>query len=87
LGDICIYPVDTHDAGGDAPACAGSAGFACILGGCSNDIGTAAVCTNGIWNCPTNSIPTTSCGGCTGNPPPGWVCGDGGWTHVDAGHD
>jgi hypothetical protein len=71
--------------GGGPGGCGGSPGFGCIYGDCGNDVGTTPVCANGTWSCPAGAIPSTSCGGCTGNPPPGYVCGDGGWIHVDAG--
>jgi len=69
--------------GADA-GCTGSPGFGCILGSCNNDVGTSAVCANGSWGCPAGSIPSTSCGGCIGDPPPNYVCGDGGWMRIDA---
>jgi hypothetical protein len=74
-----------RDAGPDGAGCVGTAGFGCIYGDCGSDVGTTAICLNGSWSCPTGAIPSTSCGGCTGNPPPGYVCGDGGWIQVDAG--
>jgi hypothetical protein len=84
----CLQPPNNQDAGGPDAACVGSAGFGCLFGGCRGDVGTAPVCSNGTFICPNGSTPTNSCGGCTGNPPPGWVCGDGGWTFVpDAGGD
>ena len=39
---------------------------------------------NGIWACPTGSTDSRTCGGCTGNPPPDYVCADGGWVRADA---
>ena len=70
---------------GSGGGCGSAAGFGCLFGGCQSDIGTAPVCANGIWSCPMGAIDTTSCGGCTGNPPPGYVCGNGGWVRVDRG--
>ena len=84
LGNTCVPTPANTDGGGDAPACSGSAGFICVLGSCSNDIGTTAVCTGAGWSCPMGSVDARGCGGCTGHPRPGYVCGDGGWTRVDA---
>jgi hypothetical protein len=57
----------------------------CLFEGCRGDTGTAAVCSNGDWVCPSGTTDPSTCGGCTGNPPPDFVCGDGGWIRVDAG--
>jgi hypothetical protein len=73
-----------RDAVADA-ACTGSAGFICLVGSCNNDVGLPAVCTNGAWTCPSGTINYMACSGCTGNPPPGYVCTDGGWFRADAG--
>lgn len=67
--------------------CTGSADFGCLFGGCRGDVGTSPICTNGAWSCPSGATDTRSCGGCTGNPPPDYVCGDGGSIHLDAGTD
>ena len=45
---------------------------------------TSPTCQNGAWVCPGGSVHPDSCGGCFGLMPPGYVCGDGGWTLVDA---
>jgi len=76
----CVTP-PSQDGGS---ACVGSAGFGCLYGGCRGDVGAAPVCMNGSWGCPAGAIDTRSCGGCIGNPPPNWECGDGGWFLPDA---
>lgn len=72
------------DGGSDAATCTGSTGFACLIGSCSNDVAMPATCRGGVWACPPGTVDTRSCHGCFGNPPPGWVCGDGGWMNPDA---
>jgi hypothetical protein len=72
------------DAGTDAATCAGTAAFACLIGACSNDVAMPATCRSGFWACRPGTVDTRSCRGCTGNPPPGWICGDGGWVNTDA---
>jgi hypothetical protein len=84
LGNTCVPTPTNTDGGGDAPACTGTAGFGCIAGSCSNDLFTTPICQSGSWSCPAGSIPSSTCGGCTGKPPRGYVCGDGGWIRVDA---
>jgi hypothetical protein len=54
-------------------------GFLCVVGSCANDIRSQPICINGEWACPAGSVDPRTCGGCTGNPPPGCTCGDGGW--------
>ena len=80
-----MQPPSNQDASVVDAACSGSAGFGCIFNSCNNDVGTAAICSNGTWACPGGAIDTRTCHGCTGNPPPGYVCGSNGWMRVDAG--
>ena len=69
----------------DAATCSGSAGFICLFNSCQNDIAAPATCKNGAWACPSGTVACS--GGCTGNPPPGWVCVGGVWARPDAGSD
>lgn len=77
---------DVFDAGvgctGQYPFCvAGSPGGVC------NDVGQAPTCSNGVWVCPSGTIPTSQCA-CFGVPPPGCTtCTSSGWLCSDGGRD
>ena len=52
----CVQPPSNQDAIVVDAACSGSAGFGCIFNSCNNDVGTAAICSNGTWACPGGAI-------------------------------
>jgi hypothetical protein len=55
------------------------------MGSCRSDVAIAAFCSDGAWTCAAGTVDPRGCGGCTGFPPFGYVCGDGGWVSADAG--
>jgi hypothetical protein len=61
--------------------------YSCIIGGCSHDVVTDPVCSDGTFVCPSGSVAQSSCGGCFGLIPPGCTCGDAGITCPDASTD
>jgi len=78
---------DDTDGGADAATCTGTPPFLCLFSSCQNDVGLPAMCNQGVWMCPGGTVDTRGCNGCTGNPPPGWVCANGGWVRPDASSD
>src|SRR5260221_390901 len=78
VGDSAEGGVDAASGSdGATPSCTGAAGFGCVLGNCSNDLGAAAICVAGTWECPNDFIDARTCDGCVGNVPPGCTCSKG----------
>jgi hypothetical protein len=68
--------VSVGDAGAGCQPMGPDAGFLACTESCATDVGVAAVCVAGRWECPRGAFSPTECPPCSSSPPapPGCMC-------------